>query len=96
MVAAVLLGHKHCTSRRKKYGEVGDIFFVSNGALKSACWCVLIAHTRHTVGYVADNLYRLEGFDSPGAFRSVWREIHPRKGCDDLEPVWVHWFEMVV
>jgi hypothetical protein len=45
------------------------------------------------LGHVRDHLYAAEGADSPEEFVEVWNSIHPNKGFEEGQLVWVHWFE---
>ena len=87
MTRAVLDGFKFCTSRTKCYGNPGDTFVLEGRTF-------LIKYVMHaTLEYVANNLYGREGTASPEAFVALWNEIHPRRGFDPSQKVWVHFFE---
>ena len=90
MREAIIAGNKYCTSRSKKYGRPGDTFKIG------AKTYVLTAVLRRSLGTVASMYYEAEGTDSPDAFRSLWAEIHPRKGFDPCQMVWVHHFREVL
>ncbi len=93
-MASVAFNHwKFCTSRNQKYGEVGDNFPLRSGARNGVF--VILAHTRHSLDYVAWNLYLVEGFKSYKDFVDVWLELHPKAGWEPEKRVWVHWFERV-
>lgn len=82
----MLLGLKIVTSRPHKYGHAGDTFryFGAN--------FVILAIEKHTLDYVANNLYKEEGCDNPDEFRRIWSMLHPRKGFIPTQLVWVHFF----
>lgn len=86
----MLLGLKTATSRPNKYGHAGDTFrqFGAN--------FVILSIEKHTLGYIADNLYKEEGCDSPDEFKEVWSKLHPRKGFIPTQLVWVHFFRKEV
>lgn len=88
MKQAVLLGNKTCTSRNKRYGVIGDTFMVG-GYVYVLKW---ISHVR--LKTVAENHYRQEGFESPDEFIQVWNQIHPRKGYNPEQAVWLHEFQL--
>ncbi len=82
----ILTGLKTCTSRTKRYGRSGDRFsqFGANFTILSV--------EKHRLYYIANNLYKEEGCDSPEEFKGVWLELHPRKGWVPTQVVWVHFF----
>lgn len=86
---AMLSGRKVCTSRTKWYGKVGDTFEVF-GATFEVTEC-----ESESLWYVKENLYGLEGFDSPAQFDQCWSHLHPRKGFCPEQVVWIHWFKRV-
>lgn len=47
---------------------------------------------KHELQYVAENLYEKEGFEQPDQFVEIWKEIHPCKGWQPQQVVWVHFF----
>ena len=89
MQEASVNGNKECTSRTKKYGSIGDIFKIMDKTFE------IIAVEKHTVEYVAYNLFRLEGFSSPQGFIDKWVSIHPVKKYDPNQVVFVHFYKMV-
>ena len=64
---------KRCTSRTKKYGEVGDTFTVNvKGFIGDNDKKFRITHIeRVSLGFVADKLYKLEGASSTREFIKV-------------------------
>lgn len=73
MAAAALNGYKCCTTRSKPYGKTGDIFQINGVSFR------ILDIQQHTLNYVHQNLYRLEGFDTPEAFELAWRILHRGK-----------------
>lgn len=89
MRQAIADGAKSCTSRNKRYGEIGDTFEVDGRAYR------LTSVRRYSLGAVAARLFALEGTYSAKDFERLWVEIHPRKGWDPEQLVWTHFFEEV-
>ena len=87
---AMLAGDKDCTSRNKRYGDVGDTFEKFGATFE------IDAQERSTLEDVALNLFREEGCTSPDHFIAVWKAIHPRAGWTPEKLVWVHYFKRVV
>ena len=89
MRQAIIDGHKSCTSRNKRYGKAGDTFKIGGRTYRLTSVC------KRRLGSVATFLYGQEGTDSPAAFTALWAEIHPGRGFDSFQQVWVHFFEEV-
>ncbi len=89
MAAAVRAGHKICTSRTSRYGNVGDVLLSDAGSLR------ILRIMQLSLAHVARELYGAEGFGSPEAFIDTWKRIHPRAGWRPDQIVWVHVFEQV-
>ncbi len=87
MAEAAIAGNKSATSRNVKYGEPGDTFLVWGTEF------VLINVTPQYLNTVAEARYREEGFDSPGAFIQVWKELHPVNGWEPHKRIWFHEFK---
>ncbi len=85
----LVYGEKTCTSRNKRYGNPGD-FFTAFGET-----FVLTYVEKLPLAFVSSVLWKEEGCASPEEFRQVWVEIHPRKGYDGDQEVWVHKFRRV-
>ena len=86
--------NKTCTSRNKKYGNVGDTFEVVllNGNTNH----YKLTHVeRVTLGFVRDHFYEKEGCDNPKHFEKIWVEIHPGKKFDQNHKVWLHCFKFM-
>ena len=83
---AMIAGRKTVTSRNKKYGNPGDEFEAFGYVF------VIERHERTSLRTVAEHYYEAEGFVGSMSFRAEWRSIHPLKGYDPDQRVWVHWF----
>jgi len=82
----LLDGSKTWTSRTKKYGESNDTFEVFGQEF------ILEKVFKMNLGEVASYHYKEEGCRSREQFIKIWRKIHPRKGFDPTQEVWVHQF----
>jgi hypothetical protein len=82
----ILNGSKICTSRTKRYGQVGDIFRVGGK------WFSLMLIEELALQFIADKLYKAEGLGSPADFISVWRSLPHYKGFQPEQKVFVHFF----
>lgn len=70
MRLAILEGRKTCTTRSEKKGEVGDKWPLEH---------MILEYTKieeNVLAYVAENLFREEGFSSPDEFRETWCRLH--------------------
>ena len=85
----MLSGKKIYTTRTKKYGKPGDTF-EAFGALFE-----LKSILRPYLGSVAKAYFKGEGCGKPIEFVEIWRQLHPRKGFDPLQIVYLHIFERV-
>lgn len=83
----LLTGQKICTSRTKIYGKAGDDI---DGGTNDLYKLKNIMHL--PLWFVRDFLWFLEGAKSPEEFEKIWIEIHPRKGFDGEQKVYVHFF----
>lgn len=70
-------------------GQLGDTFQAFG-----ATFCIFGITHQYLVN-VADDLYEKEGCETPQDFIKVWESIHPRKGYDPCQKVYVHWFERI-
>lgn len=86
---AIRDGRKTMTCRTRRYGEVGDVLWWSEGRLR------LLTVEVHPLETVAKLWWREEGCASAEEFRRVWAEIHRRNGWEPERQVWVHRFERV-
>ena len=93
----VIQNRKHCTTRGKKYGEVGDWFErtmeLCGATVKKRF--ILFAVYKEKLANVAARLCAAEGFHTPPQFIEVWEEIHPVVGFVPEARKWVHWFREV-
>jgi len=94
----LLYGSKRATSRRRRKGQVGDVFIVSfDKGLDNDCpfsKTYKIKHIEHvSLGFVADHFYAMEGAMTPGEFIDVWNQIHPRKTFEKNQKVYLHVFD---
>jgi len=87
---AIITGRKTATSRTTKYGSPGDEFEAFGYVF------VIERHRRLRIEFVANQLYAVEGFDSPLEVLKEWRSIHTVEGFDPEQRVWVHWFRRKV
>lgn len=90
MKKLILAGHKTCTSRTRRYGEIGDTFEIDGRKYK------LTGVDHHYLWAVGIILFRDEGFDNLDKFKSYWEKLHPRKGYDPDQLVWIHFFREVL
>jgi len=84
---SMLSEEKTFTSRTKRYGEIGNTFKAFGATF------TIIQQFQRKLQDVADNYHKQEGFESPEEFQKVWIELHPRKGWDPEQIVWVHEFK---
>lgn len=94
MALACIDGKKVCTSRTKRYGWPGDTFPVTDGNGRSKSF-VLRKIVQRELGYVARVLFIPEGVSSSLKFIELWKQLHPFKGYDPSQIVFVHFFEEV-
>jgi len=83
---ALLEGRKTMTARTKKYGNRGDQFEAFEVPF------VILNVVERTLKEVADKFYKEEGVESPEAYKAKWAEIHPIKGFDPQQIVYLHSF----
>lgn len=96
MKKAVLEGRKTCTTRSEPKGKVGDRWPLENKIFEYT------AIEQHSLNYVAEHLYREEGFNTPDEFRNAWcryhrmrPEGHPKEHPYWKQSKWTHWFKLV-
>lgn len=80
-------GRKFCTSRTKKYGEVGDTFKMGGQLYE----IIKIEPFRYDV--IIESFYIKEGADSPGELRGVFKQIFRGKEPEADREFYVHFFE---
>ena len=83
---AIVTGRKTATTRTKRYGSPGDCFEAFGRAF------VITDVRRMLLGTVAHQYYLEEGFDSDVDFIQCWTRIHPRKGYEPRQLVYLHLF----
>ncbi len=89
MQMAILKDKKSCTSRTKRYGNVGKQFWVGDERFE------LIMVSQCSFRYILHHLWKAEGFDSKEEFAHRWGQIHPRAKWDLDKILWVHHFQRV-
>jgi len=87
--SSMVLGQKTCTSRNKKYGDMGDRFWAFG------CYFELTHVEKRTLSYVKIFLWRDEGCKSPSEFKDIWEKLHPKIGFKGEHRVWVHHFKLL-
>ena len=80
---------KTMTARTRKYGNPGDYLRSPAGLLR------LVDVDRIPLRVVAERYWRQEGVDGPEDFARVWKQIHPQRGFQPEDLVWLHEFEIV-
>ncbi len=84
---AMVSGKKVCTTRTKMFGQAGDLFEVFGAKFE------LVAVIPSIVLWVANYLYKQEGFQQPKEFSKAWQKVHPRLAPNAM--VFVHIFKLV-
>ena len=84
----LLSGVKRCTARTTRMGAGGDRFLAFDQ------WFDLKIVTEAPLHYVAD-LWRQEGCTSREHFIEVWESMHPSRGYQPEQIVFLHWFKLV-
>ena len=86
--SAITTGVKTATSRTKRYGWPGDVLDTPFGQV------LLTEVYQAQLAWIALQLWREEGCESPKQFEEVWRSLH-RGRWDLAKVVWVHRFRLV-
>ena len=86
---AIRSGRKTMTTRTRRYGRVGDILDTPFGPVG------LVSLIPVNLAVVRDHYWRQEGLESPEDFAATWKRLHPRKGFDPDQRVWLHEFEFL-
>ncbi len=86
----ILIGAKIWTCRTSKKAEPGELVVAYPGDGQIVLRIVKVF--RMHLGSVAEACFTMEGCVSPEEFKEVWRRLHPRKGFDPDQIVWVHEF----
>ena len=83
--------NKTSTSRIKRYGKKGDIFFVDTIPYE------IIDVQKYTIAFVALHFFKEEGANSKEEFIKIWNKIHPKKTyeVDPFRLVWYHTFKQL-
>ena len=81
----LLNGTKTWTSRTKRYGKIGDTFDAFGATFA-------ITDIKHWHLSFVTNHWKEEGCESREDFIQLWQKIHPRKGYDPYQQVYVHIF----
>jgi hypothetical protein len=81
----ILDGTKTCTSRTGKMAKPGDIFTAFGQDFQ-------VNYVWGTSLGVVKTMWKREGVKSPEEFEEVWKTIHPVKGFDPGQLVYVHDF----
>ncbi len=89
---AIRAGVKTCTSRGQKYAKTREALRVRYPKGERGGFIILTDLHDHTLGYVADNLWREEGCQNAEHFKSIWKALH-RGHWDREQVVWVHHFD---
>lgn len=92
MVRAIEEGRKCATTRSERYGEPGDTFALPGHDFQKY---VLIDVFPAKLQGIRDNLYRLEGVDSPEEFEQLWRRLH-RGNFLKNKDYFIHFFGAVL
>lgn len=82
-------GKKTCTSRYKKYGQIGDRFIAVDSIYE------LIGIYKLQLNYIIETFYKEEGADSPNELLQIWIDIHPKRGYRPNDFVYLHLFKKV-
>jgi hypothetical protein len=82
----VFAGEKTATTRKTKYGFVGDTFMVGT------VMCRITEVRKLMLVRVAFDWFKEEGFSSPEEFVETWVDMHPRIGYTPSRPVFLHLF----
>ena len=85
---AMLNGCKTQTARTKRYAREGNRFRAFDATFE------VRAVIQQSLRVVRDQ-WQVEGCASPEEFDEIWKELHPRRGLDLEQIVWVHRFTKV-
>lgn len=80
---------KTMTTRTKAMGQPGDTFEAFG------CRFLLTLVKAVELSLVADHYYWEEGFSSSQGFIDIWEQIHPVKGYEPRQIVYLHEFHRV-
>lgn len=93
MRQAILDDRKFCTTRTKRYGDIGDTFQVEYAGEVATCAISAVHH--FTLADVAKYFYHEEGFKTPQEFKLKWNKLHPIVGFTPYQIVWTFMFHIV-
>lgn len=89
-----ILVKKDVTTRGKIYGKPGDTFYIENPDVAGEKHLFSLTQIeKYALGYVAQKLYKREGFESPVGFIEIWNRLHPGAGFDKHNFKYTHFFE---
>ena len=99
MAIAAIDGRKVATTRSERKGEIGDTFSIADFRSddpdeRVAPMFRLLEVMAVDLETVANLYFRLEGFDSPEAFRATWRALH-RGHYSTKKLYYIHFFGRV-
>lgn len=86
----ILAGRKTCTSRTRSYGQAGDTFRLDEKEF------IVTSIIQEPLRVIAGYRHQREGFSNPDEFISYWKKLHPTKGYDPDQLVFVHFFREVL
>lgn len=84
----MLSGQKILTARTKRFGAAGDRFQVFGATFE------VVTVSQECLQDVSEHWLE-EGCTSRENFISIWLSLHPRKGYDPEELVWLHRFAKI-
>ena len=85
----MLAGSKTCTARTRKYGKPGDRFEAWGQTFE------IREVIRVFLSTVRDQFYQFEGFAGPDDFVATWNKLHPIRGFDPEQAVYLHSFRLL-
>ena len=89
-IMPIARGQKIYTTRTKKYGKVGDYFYVGN---KRGLKCIIMGIQRMKLDEIAEKFWWQEGFHSKEEFIGFWLIIHRKWTPDKM--VYLHSFRRI-
>lgn len=88
MRQAIVQGRKCCTTRCGVVCDIGDTFLVASKTYRVLCI------EKRPLKTVRNQLFRMEGCESPPEFETLWRRLH--RGCFSADSLfYVYWFARV-
>jgi hypothetical protein len=99
MKDAILEGRKTATTRTKNYlNKYAPWDLPVRDAMMWKNCIIYILWTdvkKMKLGYVRNDHFKEEGFETPEDFEKKWKQIHPRKGYSPLQEVYFHTFKVL-